>query len=185
MRLATCLLAGVVAASGLDPARADSGGAPTTPAPQLLTPGDPAGSVVDIALIQGRWRVVAVSIADGLVQAFGPDDPAYMGKAFVVAGNRLSWTDAAAPGPATVDDRCEGAATMRLIGPAAVAVTTGAAAALASLGVTRPDPHEVACLDGGDWGGAGGGAVIFPIDARTMVMAWYDNVILKLRWRDE
>jgi hypothetical protein len=48
--------------------------------------------------------------------------------------------------------------------------------------VTTPDPHEVACLDGGVWGGSDGGGMLYPIDDRTLVMRWYDNVVLKLSW---
>lgn len=158
--------------------------APAVPAgPRLLSPKDPSGSVVDIAGIQGRWQVVGVAIADGPVQAFRPDDPAYLGQTMVVADKTLSWQPATRPTTATLDDRCTGAATMRLTGPAATTAARGLEAALRKLGVARPDPHEVACLDGGNWGGTDGGALLFPIDARTLAMRWYDNVVLKLRWQ--
>lgn len=156
---------------------------PAPAGPRLLSPADPAGSVLDIAALQGRWRVDGVAIADGPVQAYGPDDPAYMGQSITIAGTRLAWDKPAAPTGATIDDVCTGAATMRLTGDAAAAAAEGLATALARLGVARPDPHEVACLDGGNWGGGDGGAVLFPIDARTMAMRWYDNVVLRLRWQ--
>lgn len=157
---------------------------PPAPAgPRLLSPRDAAGSVVDIAAIQGRWQVTGVAIADGPVQAFRPDDPAYIGQTMLVAGKTLSWRLPAKTTTATLDDRCTGAATQRLTGPAATAATKGLESALRKLGVARPDPHEVACLDGGNWGGTDGGALLFPIDARTLAMRWYDNVVLKLRWQ--
>lgn len=159
---------------------------PVPPArePRLLAPADPAGSVLDIAAMQGRWQVISVAIAPGPVQAFSRNDPAYVGQELIVAGTRLAWRQGRSPGgasPATIDDVCDGAATMRL--PAAAAARAPAQPALLQLGVARPDPHEIACLDGGNWGGSGGGALLFPIDARTLVMGWYDNVVLKLRWQ--
>jgi hypothetical protein len=151
-------------------------------APRLLNPADPAGSVADFASLQGRWRVVGVGTAPGPVQAYGRDDPAWMGRDLLVAGKRLVWARAA--GNATsADDVCSGAATMRITGPAAARVAGPVALALRQLGVGRPDPHEIACLDGGSWGGDGGGAMLYPIDPRTLVMSWYDNLLLKLRWQ--
>jgi hypothetical protein len=151
--------------------------------PRLLAPADPAGSVIDFAAIQGRWEVVGVALADGRVQAFVPDDPAYMGRSMVVDGKTLAWATTGAATTATINDRCTGAATMRLTGTAVTRAIAGIEPALRKLGVARPDPHEVACLDGGSWGGSDGGALLFPIDARTLAMRWYDNVVLKLRWQ--
>lgn len=177
--------------SGCDPAPVPKAEAPAVvpdvaaraAGPRLAAPTDPAAAILEIPALQGRWQVTGVAIADGPVQAYVTDDPAYMGQSLTIADTRLAWVPPAKATGANLDDVCEGAATMRLEGKAADAAITGLTAALASLGVTRPVPHEVACLDSGGWGGSDGGAVLFPIDDRTMAMRWYDNVVLKLRWQ--
>ncbi|PZN94088.1 MAG: hypothetical protein DCF31_10600 [Alphaproteobacteria bacterium] len=157
--------------------------APIPATPRLLAPADPAGSVVDFGSLQGRWQVVGVALADGPVQAYVDDDPAYMGQVMAVKDKTLAWEAPRSPTTATLGDVCTGAATMRLADTAAGNAVAGLEGGLRQVGVGRPQPHEVACLDGGSWGGSDGGVLLFPIDDRTLAMRWYDNVILKLRWQ--
>jgi ABC-type sugar transport system substrate-binding protein len=63
-----------------------------------------------------KWRVTEVALAEGPVQAFVVNDPAYLGQVMIVAGKRLSWAPPSGPTTATLDDVCTGAATMRLAG---------------------------------------------------------------------
>lgn len=117
----------------------------------------------------------------GPVQAYVRDDPAWMGRELRVSGKTLTWlsADRAAPSP----DRRGGAATRRIAGPAAERTAAPLRPALTELGVANPDPHEIDCLDGGQWHGDGGGALLFPVDARTLVMSWHDDLLLRLRWQ--
>lgn len=144
-----------------------------------------ASSLVEIGELSGRWRVTGVAVVPGPVQAFLPNDPAYLGREVVIARESLRWRDAARAGGASLDDRCEGAATVRLPRRAATAAASANRAPLKALGIVAPvavgNGHEVACLQSGHWGPeAAGGAVLFAPSLQKIAFTWYDGVVLRL-----
>lgn len=140
----------------------------------------PNTSLIDIAELSGRWRVTGVALMDGPVQAFVPNDPAYMGRVLTITSKRLSWA-ATAPGQATLSDVCADPATQRL--PAAAATNTARRLSkpLAALAVPPAHGHEIACLASGTWGPeAAGGATLFAASLNRIAFTWYDGVVLRL-----
>lgn len=141
------------------------------PAASVTLPADAAR--LSIEALSGSWRVRAVALRDSPVQAYLEDDPKLLGQLLVGGESGLEWR----PGP--LDGACRRPATMRLTGDSAAAATAAYRAGLARFGA-EPDPHEIACLEGGDWGGPDGGALLFRGRAGRLVMSWYDNLLLEL-----
>lgn len=140
-----------------------------------------SASLIDIAEISGRWRVTGVALMDGPVQAFAPNDPAYMGRVLTITPKRLAWAAGAAPGQATLTDTCADPATQRL--PAAAAANTARRLSkpLGKLAVPAAHGHEIACLANGTWGPeAAGGATLFAASLNRIAFTWYDGVVLRL-----
>lgn len=65
----------------------------------------PADAAVGLSALVGSWRVNAVQVVPGSVQAITPDDPAYMGAVLTIAPDRLAWRPHAG---GTLSDICEG-----------------------------------------------------------------------------
>ena len=158
------------------------------PRPDAATPAagaapaelDPAASRVDFAAMAGTWRVVGVEVGGG-VQALAHNDPAYMGKELTISAEKLAWTSqGGATGGATLSDVCADPVTARLPEAGRAAMVAEMGTQLRALGARDPDPHAVECGTGG-WGPeAAGGAVVYPINADTFAMSWYDGATLRL-----
>lgn len=155
---------------------------PVTPADnaQNMASADPAASMIDFAVLAGRWKVTGVAVGGG-VQALVRNDPAYMGQMMDISTDTLAWANDGAPASgATLSDSCEGPVTARQEGAAAKEYDGQFATQLALLKIDKPDPHAVEC-DGGNWGPeAAGGAILFPAGKDRIAMSWYDNAMLLL-----
>ena len=94
----------------------------------------------------GRWKVMAVRVRPGKVQALQPDDPEYMGAVLDASPARLFW--AVKPKGGTLDDMCQGpklkagavACASGSFGPPQARMTTGP-------GVLRLDWYDGAQLE--------------------------------------
>ena len=147
------------------------------------TPGKSVASLIDLATAAGLWRVVGVAPVPGPAQAVSRDDPALMGRTAAIDPKRLAWVRDGRPVPG--EDLCTRPALQRLAGPSARIQADRYRATLRTLGVTAAssvgNAHDVLC-DDGNWGPeAAGGSVLFPVDANTLAMTWYDGAVLKLR----
>jgi len=60
-------------------------------------------SVTDLS---GTWKVVAVDVTPGRVQALSESDPAYMGAIIDISAQRLAWRAAGSDPRATLSDVC-------------------------------------------------------------------------------